>query len=110
MYLPLNHNGSHLVALVQHIQMCPHRRCARKLQNPRIRNVTLKTIAPSFGDSLRYSIMKIQQAPNYSITIAGRGCAFTAIHYYVPAGQTKVPNSNMVVIMTMEERKKNKDL
>lgn len=52
--------------------------------------------------TLRYCIMKIQQAPEFSITIAGRGGAVIAIHYYIPAGQTKVPNPNMAV-MTVEE-------
>lgn len=46
--------------------------------------------------------MKMKQALRCSITTDGRWGAFMALHYYIPAGQAKVPNSNMAVV-TEEE-------
>lgn len=37
-----------------------------------------------------------------SITTAGGAGAFMAIHYYISAGQTKVPNPNMAVMIVEE--------
>lgn len=56
----------------------------------------------------------MKHALSYGVTTAGRGGAFMALHYHVPAGQTKVPDPNEAV-MTMEEnvswlwRKKKKE-
>lgn len=46
--------------------------------------------------------MQEWQAKRYTITTAMRGGAFVAIHYYISAGQAKVPNTN-IGVMTIKE-------
>lgn len=43
-----------------------------------------------------------QNKPRVLITTAGRGGGFLFVHYYILAGQTKVPDPNVTVI-TMKE-------
>lgn len=104
-YLPVNHNGSLSVALVLHIQMYQRLWYVGNLKKKKKYkgngNVSWsRQWLPLLVILNSAAVWK--QVLNSSITTARRVGAFVCIHYYITAGQTKVPNPN-VAVMTMEE-------
>lgn len=104
-YLPLNHNGSLSVALVLHIQMYQ-----RLWYVGNLKKINKYKHNGNFSWPDQWLPLLViwnsaavwKQVLKSSITTARRVGAFVCIHYYITAGQTKVPNPN-VAVMTMEE-------
>lgn len=104
-YLPLNHNGSLSVALVLHIQMYQ-----RLWYVGNLKKINKYEHNGNFSWPDQWLPLPViwnsaavwKQVLKSSITTARRVGAFVCIHYYITAGQTKVPNPN-VAVMTMEE-------